>query len=673
MEGEADGPVAPPTSSDVDAGPSRDANWEQRLAQARADRQKALAGRRAEPGSAAPRPMRRPFEEGGPESPPTGKAAMAAASGSTEMHPLMGRPKPWEVGAENVSPGAGEVPPRAGSGGALRAAAPSAAPSSAREGVPGYAKALRSSARTTSSAGSGGKFGTGRAADEGAPPPRRTVSVASVAGVALGLMIGVLGGIALDPFLEPNDAGAVAPSGPGGASDARGPAATIDTSSQASSGDQASAGGQGISGSAPPDAAAPGRSAPEAGPSGGEVEDDGARTIRQEPRGAASDAPQPSAAALPPDLVAPRAVRATLATGVRAPTLAGGAGPAVWVRDARRPSPAAEPTSAEATPMIDPQMALLPAEPGPPLAWTSRAATPAPTWPDGARWDRSIAMGADPVRSGSARSRPVPRREATVSIAASRLAAPSPMAVPNLVDMALRPEAAPVPVTPRAGRLPLAPRAVSPAGATPAWPRAEPAAATSAPFLAAAIVPAGAGALPRLPLGPSVPAAAIEPPGGTMSAWTAALPGAPSGPAATVRMAFEGPLDRTAARAPGALAPSQAEDRIPRAIPAAAPSADPAPPEGRAATPRLPSSQAVAYLVGGSAAERDRLSEGGLLVEVGADAAFPSPRREVRFFHASDAALAEQVARDLDAEVRDFSSFRPAPPEGRIEVRLPAP
>lgn len=97
----------------------------------------------------------------------------------------------------------------------------------------------------------------------------------------------------------------------------------------------------------------------------------------------------------------------------------------------------------------------------------------------------------------------------------------------------------------------------------------------------------------------------------------------------------------------------------------ASPAADPA-----AGIP-APGGRSDIRLVGGSAEDRRRLASQDIAFTATVEALFPAARREVRYFHPADAALAGSLARELGADLRDFSSFRPVPPEGRIEVRLP--
>lgn len=44
---------------------------------------------------------------------------------------------------------------------------------------------------------------------------------------------------------------------------------------------------------------------------------------------------------------------------------------------------------------------------------------------------------------------------------------------------------------------------------------------------------------------------------------------------------------------------------------------------------------------------------------------------EVRYFHPEDRAVAEAAADRLGSGLRDYSTFRPRPPRGRIELLLP--
>ncbi len=66
----------------------------------------------------------------------------------------------------------------------------------------------------------------------------------------------------------------------------------------------------------------------------------------------------------------------------------------------------------------------------------------------------------------------------------------------------------------------------------------------------------------------------------------------------------------------------------------------------------------------------DRLGAAGVPVRDPSRVGFTVSESNVRYFHAADAEAAAAIADTLDARLRDFTSFAPAPPEGTIEIWL---
>jgi hypothetical protein len=60
----------------------------------------------------------------------------------------------------------------------------------------------------------------------------------------------------------------------------------------------------------------------------------------------------------------------------------------------------------------------------------------------------------------------------------------------------------------------------------------------------------------------------------------------------------------------------------------------------------------------------------GLEVISTSASSFGIAKSEVRYFHQEDASEAARLAELIDAEVRDFSAYRPMPPPGGLEVWL---
>ena len=60
----------------------------------------------------------------------------------------------------------------------------------------------------------------------------------------------------------------------------------------------------------------------------------------------------------------------------------------------------------------------------------------------------------------------------------------------------------------------------------------------------------------------------------------------------------------------------------------------------------------------------------GLEVASSSASRFGVAKSEVRYFHQEDASAAARLAEIIGAEIRDFSTYRPVPPPGRLEVWL---
>ena len=669
------------------ARPKRDANWEERLARARAEREKVLAAR----GSGKTPPDDRIADLAGHAA----AAGMAAGvQGDASIRELMDRPKPWEVGPRT---------PSADLGGSTGEGAPSPSGEEPAARPPGAEPLLLEDAVVPSGpaqeAGGPGeapnRMGTLAAAAaarrvrrtaelQSRPRAGRGLSAAGVAGIGLGLLVGLAGGLALDRFVDPNEADAsarsetaamVAPA-PTTAPDVAAPEPGPDNPAgreapraAASGTSPAGTGGPVVEIAATETATA---AAVAVEPEAAEISPAGEGGAEQGPAGP-PDAPQPVLAAAPSVLPAPPPAAAVLRGGPRALVAGrgdGAAGESPVGGPAATLIPATAPAEPEGAPRIDDGVARLPAEPGPQLVSSGRMAPGLPAWPDGAGLVRPTSMRADPGRSGSARARPVPRPRAKVQAAAARLGAPGPLR-PDQAETPFEPGAdAAVPSLAMGG-----PRigGPSPSMSGPgSWPVTEAPAVRTPDGPAAAVVPVSAG----LPLAaksePPIPDAAPE-----ARPWIAPVlseipPPASLADAPEVTLAASPGTGRTAGGA------GRPEGRMPGELAALAAPTDLRPAEGAAPAllERLPSRAdrpvPSAFVVGGAEADLARLEAGGIAVEVAAEAAFPPTRREVRFFHAADAALAESVADELGAELRDFSSFRPAPPEGRIEVLLPA-
>ena len=729
--GADDGSGAEPAAASAERG----GNWEARLARARAERERVLAGQAragmgsgAMPGAAsgaAPAAVggliRRPFEPG-----PEGEAALSLRPAGTAPpdDPLAARPKPWELqearlaarGGQRPEAG-GEAPGATGGTGPVAGPVPTGRPdarASGPRGTGGIADGARAGRGeehgaaagvvAATAAGNGAPASSSRLAEpepeplaeplakpvpvservaEPAPPRRRALAMAGIAaGVAVGLAAGLVGGLALDGFVSPNrvEAGsdgtgagtavpeggvALAPSDEGGGGAALIPASESRRAGMASAGSEAGEAGAGTGadtaaataadtdgpGDAAGDAAAvraPG--GPDAlpdGPAAGAAGDEGPAELASaaaRPADADADAdadagpgPVPMAAAAAP--AAPSGETAPepagslpserSGAGARAGAEAGATvratGGAASLVTLRRPS------RRDAAPRIGADTHLLPAEPGP----AALAAAPfAPNLPDTVGTLAALPVSTD----AGAAPHVAPVRPGPFDAAdAGPRAVPQVARRPVRAEDPLPPVRTPVFAPSRGGR------ATMPGGET-----AQEAAAPPVLLAAAAASdagPAGAAPLPvaeALTASPGIgapPAPAADP---VASSWAL--------PAAAITFAAAPALELAAPPDAQPLAPEPAAARFGL-------------PEGRPAP--------AAVLVGGAAEDRARLEARGVALLPGPEAAFPTLRREVRFFHAGDAALAAIVAGDLGAELRDFSSFRPAPPEGRIEVRLP--
>ena len=456
------------------------------------------------------------------------------------------------------------------------------------------------------------------------PPPAPAAGARSriasgglvAAGILLGLAAGLAGGLAIDRFADPNAAEAGAPrTASSGAASPVPPSAPGGTDAEAD--DRPSV---------------PGGEGEDAGDDEGDGADDGAgyrpggsgAPARDAGTGLASivpDAPQPRAAAAPAAMrVEPKAV----------PDAALPAGPERRLEAAgglRMAAPLSGPAAADREPVL----AVRFAEISPRLFFGDA--------------DRAAAAPASPLDAEQAPVMP---------LQAAAFARPSALAAMGPFDAA---DAAPwvltrAPGMPRRTAMPLAPVTVAfdPAGdVADLRLRADP--GTRGAGRPAEI--AGNSETDPAPLAEA--SAAPRPVPGLVPGAGPALGPSPepaSGPAPTSAVAAAAPM---AVSAPALFTP-EAE---------APPGAD-APPPGTSAT-----GQADIRLSGGSAADRERIAAEGIAFAAAPDDPFPFVRREVRFFHPGDEALAAALAARLEAELRDFSSFRPAPPEGRIEIRLP--
>ena len=554
-----DGPV------DVDEGrpAERGTAWERRLAEARAAREKVLAARAAEGLPAPALVARRPFEG----ERPSAHAAEATPRAPPSDDPLAGRPKPWEaaagvgvhanVGTLRPEPAPGETDPSPDRvlilrDGDVPATVPAAPP------------------------------GVSPVGNLRLPAGLRSTGVA-VAAVLVGLGVGLVGGLSLDRFIDPNTAEAGAP-------------ARTDARAGDDGGDAAGA------------------------PGG-----DAADIVPVAEAARPADAPQPRIPVTPGSLAA-------LAALPGEPTVPGAE---------RRPGmvAAAAPSGLSTSPLAGadapPTVAVRLSELSPRLFFGDgdRAAS-VPSLPEPKGVAPSMPQGAAAFIRPAAPSRtdPFDAADAAPWLVTRPARVPAGAAGLRGPEGDLSSDVLPGPAAPGAdSRLASAPRPDEFAGASSADP---------VPAVDFAAVPQPVLLQPVI-AGPPA-AAGTEGPAG--------------GPSADVR---------EAAAPPELAAPVSGY-----AMPAASP--DPSPPARiDSPTGRNPTGRRDVRLVGGNAADRRVLEAEGIEFAATVEAAFPAIRREVRFFHASDSLLAERIARELDAEPRDFSSFRPAPPEGRIEVLLP--
>ena len=549
--GEPDG-VRPP-----DRGDAR----ERRLAEARAARERVLAARAAE---GLPPPAliaRRPFDGDAPEGPGVRTAAR------TGDDPLAGRPKPWET-AGPASP-----PPPA-------ASAPLPVPStSSRE----PARIDRAPAEVLVLEGAARRAAVPMALESGRGAtalPRLPAALRSTGGIAaavlVGLGVGLVGGLSLDRYVDPNTAEASAPRGEEGRAEEGGAAGADMT-------------------------ARPGPGRPEDAP---------------QPRIAPEPVSAPAVAAMPDQ---PPALPAERRSGMVAGPPSG--------------TPMSPPAGADAAPAALVRLSEL---------------SPRLFLGDG---DRAAAEPSAPEPGGG---RPEMPREAAAFISPGS---------PSRTDAFDAADAAPWLVTRPAGVPSGTSGILGPAGDLSVGEAASPAREAEVRRMSAALPGGYADAVIADPA-PAVDLAAVPQP--------LLMQPVIAGPPASGRS--DGPAEAWDAGMRGARTP---QALFPPASGFALPALSPAPPPAAAlvttaiADARDADTRSDIRLVGGSAADRRRLEAEGIEFAATVEAAFPAIRREVRFFHAGDSALAERIARELGAEARDFSSFRPAPPEGRIEVRLP--
>ena len=312
----------------------------------------------------------------------------------------------------------------------------------------------------------------------------------------------------------------------------------------------------------------------------------------------------------------------------------------------------------------------------PPVATGGQAvdATPAPVARNGA--PSRVAAGSGPTAPRpdappspilAASSRPaaaIAPPQATPASAAPPVPAPPSAAV---VAAAASP---PSPVQAARDTGPTVPPAPSPS----AVGRPPPVAATPPPLVAASAPDAvpgadGPDAAPARPATTAPPTFATAAPD---AAATASLV-----PAAA-RVAGTGPTTRAAPEpdvGPAEVAPPVETTRIARLRPEPPAAADPdaAPAAAAAAAPSSadgPSFAGLEIVLKGAAAGAGRLEASGATVTVEPTILRPA-RATVRVFHAADADAARRLAQAFGATVEDLTSFRPRPPEGRVELLLP--
>ncbi|MGI1663555.1 hypothetical protein ACRDNQ_15045 [Palleronia sp. KMU-117] len=224
--------------------------------------------------------------------------------------------------------------------------------------------------------------------------------------------------------------------------------------------------------------------------------------------------------------------------------------------------------------------------------------------------------------------------------------------------------------------------------------------------------PTGSAALVP-PLAEAIPARLPDPAGGVVAALVpAAFAGLPEGDAApelaplTLALPAPRPLALSPVAAPIAEAAPALSVDAPAPLPTAAPAlvdearpeetqpeavASSAAPDGPADTPAaapaaVPPPRADAVLVhilvprdaapGGADAVLERIGATGYLSRDPAQVGVTIRQTQVRFYHPEDAAAAALIADAVGGPARDFTGFRPQPPEGTVEVWLkgePAP
>lgn len=350
-----------------------------------------------------------------------------------------------------------------------------------------------------------------------------------------------------------------------------------------------------------------------------------------EPAVAASVAASPAA----PAVAATRAMTGVIDVAARAPSLRGladagaeaGPAPPVTTKPPLRPAPAALPPVAAAPgPILHTPAPLAPA----PLATSAARATTAPELPAGLVTLRRPSRQAPAELVASASAGPAPRAGATVPAPRLATAPKAPALAPGEADIAV------VPPSPLAGGRGAPDRALALApplaGAPPVAPLAE----------ATAAVPHLADSLPALPApGPATGQAAARPGAG-----------------------IDAPVTRTAfAAAP--VAGAALRDTLPRVI--APPPAAPAPSfAGISLDVHAPGS------IGDDALDRivADLAGIGFAPNPVSRVGFRVRETHVRFYHGADADAAATLAQAAGATARDFTSFRPSPPAGTLELWL---
>lgn len=147
---------------------------------------------------------------------------------------------------------------------------------------------------------------------------------------------------------------------------------------------------------------------------------------------------------------------------------------------------------------------------------------------------------------------------------------------------------------------------------------------------------------------------------------------APPAPRAEIGLPERGlELEQRAALPPPRGAPIDKQATVPRL----------SRPSGQDAAPEIPASPLpalsnVRIFVSEAGSKDDRANLTELLQDAGVQApapvplAFAAPETEVRYYTPDDAAAARRIAKPLGATARDFTRYRPKPPEGTIDVYL---